>query len=220
MVINHSQEKCVKEQGEKVMGNNKKRSMNIQLFAEADGANAQDNNGGTQPSIDYESEYKKMLAEIDSYKAEVEKQKGLKDKYASENADYKKKELAKMSDDEKKAKEYQDLVDSANQMKAELAQMKLEKDLLANGFTTEESEKLIKANISIGDMKVLTDIIKEKVDLAVKSAKAELIKDTTPSSPMGNTDGKAQPLSYAERLAKQNMSEDSTSNQIKEFYKK
>lgn len=136
-------------------------------------------------TIDYESEYKKILAERDSYKAEAEKQKGLKDKYASENANYKKKELDKMTDDEKKAKEYQELVDAKNKMEAEIRTMKLEKNLLANGFTSEESAKLMNANISIDDMKVLTDIIKEKIEVAVKSAKAELIKDTTPSSPMG-----------------------------------
>lgn len=131
------------------------------------------------PEKDYKHEYEKQLMEIEKLKNAISKTN-------SENAEYKKKELAKMSDDEKRAKEHQDLIDSANQMKAELEQMKLEKDLLANGFTSEESAKLIKANISIGDMKVLTDIIKEKVDLAVKSAKAEMIKNTTPSSPVGS----------------------------------
>lgn len=157
---------------------------NIQLFAEEAGAEAP--NTETQTQIDYESEYKKMLAERDAFKAEAEKQKGLKDKYASENAGYKKKELEKMTDDEKKAKEYQELVDAKNQMAEEIRTMKLERDLFANGFTSEESAKLMKANISIDDMKVLTDIIKEKVEVAVKSAKAEGIKDSTPSSPMGN----------------------------------
>lgn len=169
------------------MANNiKKGSINVQLFAEPQGATTPDNNGATPPSIDYESEYKKVLAERDSYKAEAEKQKGLKDKYASENADYKKKEFDKLSEDEKKDKAYQDLVEAKNKMEDEIRVMKLEKDLLSNGFSPEQSAKLIKANISIGDMKVLTDIIKEKVDLAVKSAKAEMIKNTTPSSPVGS----------------------------------
>ena len=69
------------------------RFINIQLFAEPEGASTPNTN--TQ-DIDYESEYRKMVAERDSYKAEAEKQKGLKDKYASENADYKKKELDKI----------------------------------------------------------------------------------------------------------------------------
>ncbi|MGN0961430.1 MAG: hypothetical protein ACI4PF_04455, partial [Christensenellales bacterium] len=147
--------------------------MNIQLFAEQEGGQTQETS--TQTQIDYESEYKKMVAERDSYKAEAEKQKGLKDKYASENADYKKKELDKMTDDEKKAKELQDLIDSKNKMEAEIRTMKLEKELLSNGFTGEESEKLIKGNFAINDIKVLTDIIKVKVDEAIKSTKAELL---------------------------------------------
>ena len=170
---------------------NKMGFMNIQLFGEdSQGASTPDTTN-TQTQIDYESEYKKMLAERDSYKAEAEKQKGLKDKYASENADYKKKELDKMTDDEKKAKELQDLIDSKNKMEAEIKQMKLEKDLLANGFTAEESQKLISSNFSVKD---IAEIIKEKVDSAVKSAKAEMIKGTTPSAQMGNgnADGKAE----------------------------
>ena len=164
------------------METKKQGFMNIQLFAEPDGAATPSENGGTPPSIDYESEYKKMVAERDSYKAEAEKQKGLKDKYASENADYKKKELDKMTDDEKKAKEYQELIEAKNKMEAEIKTMKLEKDLLSNGFTTEESAKLIKDNFAVS---TIAEIVKNKVEEAVKSAKAELIKDTTPSSPMG-----------------------------------
>ena len=162
---------------------NKMGFMNIQLFGEDSTDATTSNTTGTETQIDYESEYKKVLAERDSYKAEAEKQKGLKDKYASENADYKKKELDKMTDDEKKAKELQDLIDSKNKMEAEIKQMKLEKDLLANGFTAEESAKLIKSNFSVKD---IAEIIKDKVDLAVKSAKAEMIKGTTPSAQMGN----------------------------------
>ena len=70
-----------------------------------------------------------------------------------------------------------------NKMEAEIKTMKLEKDLLSNGFTPEESAKLIKDNFAVT---TIAEIMKAKVEEAVKSAKAELIKDTTPSSPMGN----------------------------------
>lgn len=195
---------------------NKMGFMNIQLFGEDSTDATTSNTTGTETQIDYESEYKKILAERDSYKAEAEKQKGLKDKYASENADYKKKELDKMTDDEKKAKELQDLIDSKNKMEAEIKQMKLEKDLLANGFTADESAKLINSNFSVKD---IAEIIKEKVDLAVKSAKAEMIKGTTPSAQMGNPNLGTPNISYAESLAKKNMPNDSASQQIKDFYK-
>ena len=163
------------------MENNKK--FNLQFFADEAQGNSEPNGNGSNAAIDYESEYKKAMAEINVYKADVEKYKGLKDKYASENAEYKKKELEKLSDEEKKAKEYQDLVDSANKMKAELESMKLEKELLSEGFTSEESEKLIKSNFAV---KTISEIFKSKLEEAVKSAKAEMIKTTTPSQPVGN----------------------------------
>lgn len=191
------------------MENNKK--FNLQFFADDGQGGTQPNGDGTNP-IDYESEYKKMLAERDSYKAEAEKQKGLKDKYASENADYKKRELDKMTDDEKKAKEYQELIEAKNKMEAEIRTMKLEKELLSNGFNGEECEKLIKANISIDDISVLTSIIKEKVDVAVKSAKAEGIKDTTPNSPLGNGTAKGTEKSD---FAKYQETKQKTNNEVK-----
>lgn len=162
------------------MENNRK--FNLQLFADNNGGADPQNNGDTPPSIDYESEYKKMLAERDSYKAEAEKQKGLKDKYASENADYKKKELDKMSDDEKKAREYEELVNSNNALAEELRAIKLEREFLGEGFTVEEYEGLSKEKFSA---KSIATLLKSKVDEAVKSAKAEFIKGSTPDTPMG-----------------------------------
>ena len=91
-------------------------------------------NNGTQ--IDYEAEYNKMVAERDSYKAEAEKQKRMKDQYATENADYKKKAEAQMSDEEKRAKEMQDLIDGKKSLEAEVAKLKLERDFSANGFSS------------------------------------------------------------------------------------
>ena len=181
------------------MANNiKKGFINIQLFAEPEGTTIPQTD--TPPSIDYESEYKKMLAERDAFKAEAEKQKGLKDKYASENAGYKKKELEKMTDDEKRAKEYQDLVDSKNKMEEEIRVMRLERDLLSNGFSAEESEKLIKSNFSVAE---IANIVKTRVEDAVKSAKAEAIKTDTPSSLIGNGtakgDGKSDFQKFQEK---------------------
>lgn len=169
MVVNYSIEKIGKEQGEKVMADN-------ELGTEIPQTD-------TTPSIDYESEYKKVLAERDAFKAEAEKQKGLKDKYASENAGYKKKELEKMTDDEKRAKEYQDLVESNNKMAERLKAMELEREFLGEGFSVEEFGELSKNNFSA---KSIAELLKAKIDVAVKSAKAEAIKTDTPSSLVGN----------------------------------
>lgn len=174
---------------------------NLQLFA--------DDNGDTPPSIDYESEYKKMVAERDSYKAEAEKQKGLKDKYATENADYKKKELDKMSDYDKVLKELEDSKNSNNALAEELRAIKLEREFLGEGFTVEEYAELSKEKFSA---KSIATLLKSKVDEAVKSAKAEFIKGSTPKTPMGN--GTASEKAESDFL-KYQKSKTKTNNEVK-----
>lgn len=133
-------------------------------------------------TVDYEAEYKKILAERDSLKAESEKQKQLKDKYASENAEYRRKAEAQMTEEEKKQKEWQEVLERNKQMSKQIEQMQLEKDLLANGFNSEESAKLIDGKFAV---KIIADIIKTRVEAAVKSAKAEFTKGTTAQSLVG-----------------------------------
>lgn len=143
--------------------------------------NVAQTNGNVE--IDYKAEYEKAIAERDNAIAEANKQKGLKDKYASENADYKKKAEAQMSEEEKRAKEWQELISGNEKLQSELKQMKLEKELLANGFTPQESEKLIKGNFAVTD---IANIIKERVDATLKSQNAGLTKGSTPQPLMGN----------------------------------
>lgn len=138
-------------------------------------------NAGTQ--IDYEAEYNKMVAERDSYKAEAEKQKRIKDQYATENADYKKKAEAQMSDEEKRAKEMQDLIDRATNAEKKMAEMEHKQSGLENGFTADEVAKLAGSNV---DFKVLKEIVSARVEEAVKSAKAEATKSSTADSLLGN----------------------------------
>lgn len=149
---------------------------------ENNGVQTPDTQNTQAPEKDYKHEYEKQLMEIEKLKNAISKTN-------SENAEYKKKELAKMSDDEKRAREYEELVEAKNKMEAEIRTMKLEKELLAEGFTVEESEKLITSNFAV---KSIAEIVKSKVELAVKSAKAEGIKDTTPNSPLGKGTSDAQ----------------------------
>lgn len=165
----------------------KKGLMNIQLFGE-DPQGAETSNENAQ--IDYESEYKKVLAERDAFKADAEKQKLMKDKYASENAEYKRKEVEKMSDEEKKSKEYQDLVESKNKIEAELNEIKLEREILGAGFTNDECKKLMSNKQSM----ILTfkEILDSRLVENEKTIKAKLLKDSTPDEQLGykGTDGK------------------------------
>ena len=170
MAVNRPIEKIVKEQGENVMENNE--TVGAENTATA--------------TIDYEAEYKKMVAERDTYKAEADKQKRMKDQYATENAEYKKKAEAQMSDDERRQKEYDDLVSSKQNLEAEVAKYKTEKEILANGFTATESEILIKGGCPIDLVKPLAEILKARTEELEKTIKAQLLKETTQPSPMGN----------------------------------
>ena len=87
-----------------------------------------------------------------------------------------------MSDDEKKAREYEELVNSNNALAEELRAIKLEREFLGEGFTVEEYSELSKEKFSA---KSIATLLKSKVDEAVKSAKAEFIKGSTPDTPMG-----------------------------------
>ncbi|MBR2388231.1 MAG: hypothetical protein IKB02_05625 [Clostridia bacterium] len=137
----------------------------------------------TPDNTDYKALYEQTLKRAETAEAEVSKQKGLKDNYAKENAEYKRKVEAQMTDDEKKAKEWQELLDGKANLEAEVAQLKLEKEFVANGFSAEETEKLIKGNFAVKD---IADIIKARCEEAVKSAKAEATKSSTADSLLGN----------------------------------
>ena len=182
--------------------NTKNGFMNIQLFGESNDASTSQNDtnanvgGNPAPTLDYEQEYKKSQIEIEKLRNAISKTN-------SENAEYKRKELEKMTDDEKRAKEQKDLQDRLAALESENKTMKLEKDLLANGFTAEESEKLIKGNFAIKD---IAEIIKSKVDEAVKSAKASLIKDSSSTETLGKGNASSSNKSgfalYQEQQAK------------------
>lgn len=150
--------------------------------------NAQTNTNVVNPdNTDYKALYEQTLKRAETAEAEASKQKGLKDNYAKENAEYKRKAEAQMTDDEKKAKEWQELLDGKANLEAEVAQLKLEKEFVANGFSAEETEKLIKGNFAVKD---IADIIKARCEEAVKSAKAEATKSSTAETLLGNGSAK------------------------------
>ncbi len=150
--------------------------------------NAQTNtNVETPDNTDYKALYEQTLKRAETAEAEASKQKGLKDNYAKENAEYKRKAEAQMTDDEKKAKEWQELLDGKANLEAEVAQLKLEKEFVANGFSAEETEKLINGKFAVKD---IADIIKARCEEAVKSAKAEATKSSTAETLLGNGSAK------------------------------
>ena len=138
-------------------------AINLQFFADNEGATTPTTNSDPQtqqpttPSVDYEQEYKKQAMEIERLKNAISKTN-------SENAEYKRKELEKMSDEEKKAKELQDLIDSKTKIEAELQEMKLEKEIYAKGFTDDECAKLKKSGVSVNAISCFADILKARIE--------------------------------------------------------
>jgi hypothetical protein len=159
----------------------------------------------TTATVDYEAEYKKMVAERDTYKAEAEKQKQMKDKYATENAEYKKKSIESLSADEKRQKEYDELVASNKNFETELNKLKTERELLANGFTAVESEKLIEGGCPIGLVKTIAEMLNVRKMEIEKTLKAQLLKETTQHAPMGKgTVGSNQKTAYQSYMESKN----------------
>jgi hypothetical protein len=171
IAVNRTQEKCVKEQGEKTMENAQTTETTVE-------------------TTDYKALYEQTLARAEAAEADRDKQKKQKDNYATENADYKrqeaerkKKELDSLPEVERLTKELEAERNARKADTVEIAKLKLEKEFSANGFTAEETAKLIDGNFAPKD---LADIIKARCDEAVKSAQAEGVKNSTPDSLLGN----------------------------------
>ncbi|NCC99902.1 MAG: hypothetical protein EOL95_09435 [Bacteroidia bacterium] len=142
-----------------------------------------------ESTIDYPNEYKRLLLE-------VEKQKKFKDDFAKENAEYKRKEREKMSSEEKTAQEYTELVESKKALETQIASYKFREVLSKTGYSNVEVDKIIEAN---GSPEVYAEIMTERAKVLEKSLKAEAIKTSTPSTPIGDgvADKSKQKSSFA-----------------------
>lgn len=130
----------------------------------------------------YQQEYENQKLEIERLKNAISKTNSENAEYKRQEAERKKKELESLPEVERLTKELEAERNAREAEKAEIAKLKLERDFSANGFTAEETAKLIDGNFSPKD---LADIIKARVDEAVKSAKAESAKTSTADSLLG-----------------------------------
>ena len=176
----------------------------------------------TVETTDYKALYEQTLARAEAAEADRDKQKKQKDNYATENADYKrqeaerkKKDLESMSDVERLTKELEEERNARQEADKRFAEMEHRQSGLENGFTADEVAKLAGSNV---DFKVLKEIVSARVDEAVKSAKAEGIKSSTPDSLLGNGTTKTE-TSYAEKLAKKSFANGDELAKIKQLYK-
>ena len=177
----------------------------------------------TVETTDYKTLYEQTLARAEAAEADRDKQKRQKDNYATENADYKrqeaerkKKELDSLPEVERLTKELEAERNATKEANERYAQMLHRQSGLENGFTVEEVEKLAGTGI---DFKVLKQIVSARVDEAVKSAKAEVTKNSTSQDLLGNGNtGKTS--SYAEGLASTRFANGDELAKIKEIYKR
>ena len=194
------------------MENNKKGWMNIQLFGDSEDAETSQNGESQAPaqqSVNYEEEYKKQAAEIVKLKAAISKNN-------SDIAEYKKKAQAQMSEEDKKAAAMQEILDAKTALEAKIKEYETRDELLSNGFTKDECDTLMKGGLSIKDFAA---IMSKRIEENSKSIKAGLIKETTPSMPMGSGNTNNEPQSYATKLAKENHKDSDKLQAIKDRYK-
>lgn len=137
---------------------------------------------GTQ-TIDYEKEFKALQDKYNSLNDNYMKKSDAFDKVSSEVADFKRQQRDNMSEAQKQAEAQKELMESVKRLEAENANFKREKEILANGFTAEECEKLMKGEMAVS---VFAEILKARLEENTKSVQASLIKTTTPNAPLGN----------------------------------
>lgn len=149
--------------------------------------------------IDYEQEFKKMQLENEKLKNAISKTN-------SENAEYKRKELEKLSVEEQTKLEIEE-------MRKQIANYTLEKSLQGQGYTVEEVAKLMADNCS---PKAYAEIMNARLKSQETSMKADALAKSKADQSLGKeTNGEEK--SYAERLAEKRNS--TNSQDIKNLYK-
>lgn len=133
----------------------------------------------------------------------------------AENAEYKRKEQARMSDDEKKALADKEMQESFAKAQEEIKLYKLKEELIDSGFTADEVKKLIESNCSA---KAYAEIYGAREEKLKKSLNLGAIKEGTPKSGVGAGNINEQD-DLATQLAKSRYGGQDTSK-IKELYKK
>ena len=124
--------------------------------------------------------------------------------------DYQTKEFNSLNDAQKRDVEYQNLMKSNKELQNLVSEYKLKETIMNSGFSAEECNKIIAATREGKDVApIYAEILKTRLNEGIASAKAEMTKKTTPTPPMGNTNGsdegnsdKDPAVAMAERLAK------------------
>lgn len=150
--------------------------------------------------------------------------KATADKYASEAADYKKQLAAKMTDDEKAAKEaaeeHQKIVDELNALKKQSAISGYVNSYLAMGYDEKLAKDTAEALFN-GNMDKVFENQKTFHELQKKVIRAEVMKDTPgPNGAGGGGEAKKANVELAAQLGKEKNASLQNSNDIVSMYTK
>ena len=183
--------------------------LNIQMFAENE--DVVDNGGGSEetPKTYSQEEYDKIIAERDKFKKSI-------DNLTKENADFKRKQKEKMSEEEKIAEDQKEKDRVLQETQKELLGLKLSKEFMIAGFSEETTSLLIESftnNDSVEFVKTLSKEIKNLVENARKQEQ-ESFKQNGALPPSGNQTSGMN--SMVEKIIKERNS--SNSNKAREYY--
>ena len=183
--------------------------LNIQMFAENE--DVVDNGGVSEetPKTYSQEEYDKIIAERDKFKKSI-------DNLTKENADFKRKQKEKMSEEEKIAEAQKEKDRVLQETQKELLGLKLSKEFMIAGFSEETTSSLIESftnNDSVEFVKTLSKEIKNLVENARKQEQ-EFFKQNGALPPSGNQTSGMN--SMVEKIIKERNS--SNSNKAREYY--
>lgn len=179
----------------------------------------------TEPTIDYEVEYKKAIAERDNARAEAKKYESLKDKYSRESADYKRQLEAQMTDEQKREAENAEKEQRYQQAMARVAEMETTTLFAENGFDKKDYGEIAAKIVEIsggGDKakeftNTLIAFVKKANQSAVASARNGAIKDG--AVPPKTSTAQASDTPFAEQAFAYTKHDD-RSQEIKNKYRK
>lgn len=183
--------------------------LNIQMFAESE--DVVDNGGGSEdtPKTYSQEEYDKIIAERDKFKKSI-------DNLTKENADFKRKQKERMSEEEKLAEAQKEKDRVLQETQKELIGLKLSKEFMVAGFSEETTSSLVESfnnNDSVEFIKTLSKEIKNLVENARKQEQ-ESFKQNGTLPPNGKQTSGMN--SMVEKIIKERNS--SNTNKAREYY--
>ena len=153
---------------------------------------------GTQSATEPVANKIDYKAEVDKLTAEYQKLKLALDKTNSENADYKRKERERLTDDEKRTLAEQERLEYIKKLEQSNRKFELEKTMLAKGFSQDETNVLVEnASDPKAMAETMADILQARLLNNSKQVKAQILKSNT-DIPDGSSNSK--PLSRKDEV--------------------